>query len=240
MKHPMTRAALAIGLVLGSATAEAKGAGKVSFLQGKAEVQHENESTARALAVGAGVAEGDTLITRDNARMELALQDGSRLRLAANTKVTLTEAHFGPNKERNVGVAMWVGRLWAKVAKAVGGEDTFEVGTRNAVAGVRGTSFAVAASEDLSAIVRVYTGSVGVRKGEGGQENFAKPAHSKRQVPGPTRVDKKQWEEIIASAMKQIKITSIGDISPAEDFEDTGEDLKWAMWNQQRDKEVVR
>ena len=216
------------------AVAFAKGEIKVTFLSGKAEAQ-TGDKTARALATGAELKEGDVVETHDGTKLELTLGDGSRVRLAPNTKLQLTEAHFAQNKERNVSVSMWFGRIWAKVAKSVGAEDTFEVGTRNAIAGVRGTAFTVVASQDLSALVRVYAGTVGVRKGEG--QDFAR-AHSKKQVPGPSRVDRKQWEEIIAGAMKQVKITSIGEISPAEDFEDTGEELKWAMWNQERDKGI--
>jgi hypothetical protein len=235
MKRAFLSALLVAPLFL-AAKAEAKGGIKVTFVSDKEcyRVGAENGAQ-RPLKVGDELAEGEIVETK-NARVELTLQDGSRVRLAPNTKVQLTEAQFNESKSRNVSVSMWFGRIWAKVAKSVGAEDTFEVGTQNAIAGVRGTAFTVVASQDLSAMVRVYAGTVGVRKGQG--QDFAR-AHSKRQVPGPTRVDKKQWEEIIAGAMKQVKITSVGEIAPAEDFEDTGEDLKWAMWNQERDK-VVR
>jgi hypothetical protein len=211
---------------------------KVSLLTGKAEVQVGGDAKkTAALSIGKTVAQGDVIETKDASKLELALPDGSKLRLGAKTKVTLTEAHFGANKERNVSVSTWIGRVWAKVAKSVGGSDTFEVETRNAVAGVRGTSFGVHAAADLSAVVRVYAGTVGVRKGEGGAFASSK---TRKQIPGPSQIDKKQWEEIIASAMKQVKITAAGEISPAEDFADTGEDLEWAMWNQTRDKEAER
>jgi hypothetical protein len=206
---------------------------KVSLLTGKAEVKSSPEGKGVALAVGKTVSEGDTIETKEKSLLELALPDGSKLRLGASTKVTLTEAHFGANKERNVSVSTWVGRVWAKVAKAVGGSDTFEVETRNAVAGVRGTSFAVHAAADLSAVVRVYAGTVGVRKGDGA-EAFGN-AKTRKQIPGPSQIDKKQWEEIIAGSMKQVKVTAAGEISPAEDFADSGDDVEWAMWNKKRD-----
>jgi hypothetical protein len=41
------------------------------------------------------------------------------------------------------------------VTRALGDGSRFEVRTRNAVAGVRGTSFAVMAQSDLSAMVKV-------------------------------------------------------------------------------------
>jgi hypothetical protein len=211
---------------------------KVSLLTGKAEVRVGSaEAKPVALAVGKTVSQGDTIETKEGAKLELSLPDGSKLRLGASTKVTLAEAHFGEN-ERNVSVSTWVGRVWAKVAKAVGGADTFEVETRNAVAGVRGTSFAVQAAADLSSVVRVYAGTVGVRKSAGG-DAFGN-VKTRKQVAGPSQIDKKQWEEIITSAMKQVKVTSAGEISPAEDFADSGDDLQWAMWNQERDKQGPR
>lgn len=206
---------------------------KVSLLDGSAEVSR-GSAKPLALKSGSALAEGDVVQTKDKSRMEIAFADGSVLRLGANTKLKLTEARFGADKQRNVSVSVWVGRLWANVAKALGAKDTFEVETQNAVAGVRGTSFAVQASADLSAVVRVYAGTVGVRKGEGGA--FGARPGSRKQVPGPQQIDKKQWEEIIAMAMKQVKVTALGDISPASDFEDTGEELEWAQWNQGRDK----
>jgi hypothetical protein len=206
----------------------------VTFLSGKAEVERAGKR--EALAVGHAVAEGELVETFDATKLELTLADGSRVRLAPKTKLTLTEGKFRGGEGRNVSVSLWAGRVWANVAKAVGGNDTFEVGTRNAVAGVRGTSFAVSAAADLSAVVRVYAGTVGVRKSEkdaGVSGQGSKP--ERRQIAGPERIDKKQWEEIIATAMKQVKISSAGQIAPAEDFEDQGEDLEWAMWNKERD-----
>jgi hypothetical protein len=232
--------ALAAAIALCAVRAEAaKGAAiKVSFLTGKADVTKKGGTGKAALKQGAALAEGDTVETYDGTKIELALADGSKVRLAPGTKVTVSEGKFA-SKERKVGIALWVGRLWATVAKSVGAEDAFEVETRNAVAGVRGTAFTVQASADLSAVVRVYAGTVGVRKSAGGEGNAFGNRPARKQVPGPTRVDQKQWEEIIATAMKQVKITSVGEIAPAEDFEDSGEDLEWAMWNKSRDQEVV-
>lgn len=224
---------LALALFAASPALAAAPSIKVSMLNGKAEVRSGSaEAKAVALAVGKSVKQGDTIETKDATKLELAMPDGSKLRLGSSTKVTLTEAHFAKG-ERKVSVSAWVGRVWAKVAKAVGGSDTFEVETRNAVAGVRGTSFAVQAAADLSSVVRVYAGTVGVRKSGG--EAFGNQ-RTRKQVPGPSQIDQKQWEEIVASAMKQVKVTSAGEISPAEDFADSGDDLEWAMWNQQRDQ----
>jgi hypothetical protein len=76
-------------------------------------------------------------------------------------------------------------------------------------------------------VVKVYAGTVGVRR--------AASTGPRKQIPGPRQIDRRQWEEIVATAMKQVKISSLGELSPAEDFEDSGEDLQWAEWNKERD-----
>jgi hypothetical protein len=189
----------------------------------------------KALEKGGQVTAGDAVKTGEKSRLELTLPDGSRLRLGAASKVTLSEGQF-KGAERRVSVTMWVGRLWAKVAKELGGESKFEVETANAVAGVRGTSFTVIANQDLSALVRVYSGTVGVRKNDGKSGSFRDRV--KKQVPGPARVDQTQWEEIVATQMKQVAISNVGEILPATDFEDQGDELQWAMWNQKLDEAV--
>jgi hypothetical protein len=198
------------------------------------ELGPKDDAPWKKIAKGAELSAGDAVRTGDASRVELSLPDGSRIRLGAKSKVSLDEGTFG--KARRVGVTMWVGRLWAKVAKELGGDGRFEVETANAVAGVRGTSFTVVAQQDLSALVRVYSGTVGVRKSEGTRPGFRDRART--QVSGPSRVDQRQWEEIVATQMKQITISQVGNIMPAEDFEDEGDELEWAMWNQKRDEAV--
>jgi hypothetical protein len=228
----------ALSLFLGSAQA-APQRFRVTELIGEAEVQEAAKGDPvdsgkwKKLAKGSQLSAGDAVRTGEKSRLELTLPDGSRLRLGAASKVTLSEGKFA-GEERQVGVTVWVGRLWAKVAKKLGNESKFEVATTNAVAGVRGTSFSVIAQLDASALVRVYSGTVGVRKNDG--SSFRN--RPKKQVSGPSRIDQKQWEEIVATQMKQIAITDLGQILPATDFEDQGAELEWAMWNQKLDEAV--
>ncbi len=74
-------------------------------------------------------------------------------------------------KRRSVGLQLWVGRLWARVTKSIGGKRDFEVRTPNAVAGVRGTEFVVDVSEQGQTQVTVVEGGVelGSRLGDGSQ-----------------------------------------------------------------------
>ncbi len=230
--------ALATCLLLGTAQA-APARFRVTAVIGQAQVLHgakgepADAATWKPLRKGAALSIGDAVRTREKSRVELTLLDGSRVRLGAASKVTLGEGQFS-GQDRKVSVTLWVGRLWAKVAKELGGDSKFEVETANAVAGVRGTSFTVVANQDTSALVRVYSGTVGVRKNEG--PNFRN--RPRTEVPGPSRVDQKQWDEIVATQMKQVAITQLGQILPAADFEDQGEEAEWAMWNQNLDEAV--
>lgn len=230
---------VALGVSTLPFTADAAPRAVVSLLEGRAEIlrQATGEGDDRQLPwkpldKGAGLAQGDTVRTSAGGRLELTLADGSRLRLGPDTRLTL-ERHRVGKADRSVGVAVWVGRVWAKVARRLGGNNAFEVRTQNAVAGVRGTSFTVVAMSDLSAIVQVYTGTVGVKKLGADYR-----ARERKQVPGPERVDKKQWEEIIVTSMKKVQISALGEIAPAQDFEPVGEEVEWAQWNQKLDAQV--
>lgn len=244
MKSALTSFSL-LAFLLAAPGAEAKAPGvTVSLIEGsaqmlpkklvgEAETGPPGDAAWKPLKKGQALSEGDAVRTAAGGRMELMLPDGSRLRLGPESTITLNASHLGEGGTRQVSVSLWVGRLWAKVAKKIGGDSSFEVETHNAVAGVRGTSFAVLAQADLSSVVKVYTGTVGVRKGASPASN-----RNRKQIQGPTRIDQKQWEEIIATQMKAVKITALGEIAPAEDFSDAGTELEWAMWNQGRDEKI--
>jgi hypothetical protein len=237
---------MACGFLLATPSlAAAKPSAKVSFLKGEAQVLRAaskyGDLTAaknapwKRVKVGTKLNQGDAVRTQTRTRLEMKVPDGSRVRLGSKSSLVLSQGHFSKSGERKVTFTLWLGKVWAKVAKRAGAGSSFEVKTQNAVAGVRGTSFAVMASLDSSSVVKVYTGSVGVKK-NGAGANGKTPR--RREVAGPQRIDKKQWEEVIATAMTQVKVTNLGQIQPAEDFVDDGEDLQWAMWNKERDAAI--
>ncbi len=232
-------------LFASSGVAEAKPSAQVSFLKGKAQVLRSagkygadlnaaKNAPWKAVKVGTTLNQGDAVRTEARTRLEMKVPDGSRVRLGSKSSLVLSQGHFSKGGKRKVTFTLWLGRVWAKVAKRAGAGSSFEVKTQNAVAGVRGTSFAVMASLDSSSVVKVYTGSVGVKK----NETPGAKTPRRREVAGPQRIDKKQWEEVIATAMTQVKVTNLGQIQPAEDFVDEGEDLQWAMWNKERDAAI--
>jgi len=212
-------------LALAALPALAHAEPEVSYLEGRAELRSGADGEWSAVTKGARVAEGATLRTGPKTRLELSFDDGSKVRLGSDARMTVSAARFDGQQRKSVSLRLFIGQVWANVAKAVSADSQFEVRTDNAVGGVRGTSFAVLAAADTSAIVRVYAGSVGVRPAIG-------ETADRKRVPGPQQIDKKQWEEIIATAMKQVRISKLGELSPAEDF--SGGD-EFEQWNRKRD-----
>jgi ferric-dicitrate binding protein FerR (iron transport regulator) len=221
----MSAVLLVAALAVAAPSAEL--AGTVTHLEGQADVDRpDGAKRGRAIRKGQRLNVGQVVHTGPKTRLELTLVDGSVVRLGPDSKLSLDALRFAEKRRETVQLKLWVGQLWARVVKSTSGVSNFEVHTASAVGGVRGTSFAVFAAADASAIVRVYAGSVGVRPvlGEG---------RNRKLVAGPKEIDRAQWEEIIATAMKQVRISALGQISPAEDFEATADD--WGRWNRKRD-----
>jgi hypothetical protein len=205
----------------------------VSALEGQA-TKARASGKATPLSVGTPVAQGDTIATADDSRLELKFNDGSALRLGPKGKMQLTEAHFGGGAaKRKLTARLFFGNIWAKVTSVIQGEAKFAVETENAVAGVRGTTFRVDARSDKSVLVRVYAGAVAVAKNvpvyaTGKNE----PRH---EVEGPEEVSREQWEKLVGRQM-QIVIAADGtpgDPTPFDESADKDDD--WAKWNQDRD-----
>jgi len=215
-------AALLAAAALAASGARAAGEeapGQVTFVSG--EATRSAGGKAEKLAVGAKVFAGDVIETQGRTRLELTLRDQSVVRFGPRSRVVLGAAVFGRSvEERKVAARLVAGEVWAKVAKAVGGDSRFEVQTANAVAGVRGTTFRVNARTDRSVVVKVYGGTVAVAGGG----PIPRPAHrgeapetgvgkKRAQVAGPKEVSREQWERLVG-AMMQVKVAADG--TPAE------------------------
>jgi hypothetical protein len=229
-------AALA-GAVLAASAADAaapRPAGTVTFVAGDAT--RTTGGKAEPLALGTLVHAGDVLETRRRTRLEVKLADQSLLRLGPLSRAVVQSASFGASVEdRKVSAKLLVGQVWAKVAKAVGGEARFEVQTENAVAGVRGTTFRVDAAKDRSVVVKVYSGTVAVAAGGIPRRMHAEGKPDRRQVPGPEEVSREQWERIVTSMMA-VRVSADGMATAPEAFTlaETGGD-EWEEWNRSRD-----
>jgi len=115
------------------------------------------------IQAGAILKPGDTVETKADSRVEIALPGGSLLRVGESSQLTLSEVSAG----RRFSARLLLGNLWAKVHKLLASE-TFSIETENAVAGVRGTEFRVEVAQEQPDLVRVYEGVVHVDDRDGG------------------------------------------------------------------------
>ena len=116
----------------------------------------------KAAAVsGALVHLADSVATDTNGRSLIQFQDGSIIRLAPATSVTLNAAEFDKTGSLNkVDVTQAAGRTLSTVEKLVGAGSGFTVQGHSANASVRGTKFEVIANPDGSVRVKVFNGKV--------------------------------------------------------------------------------
>lgn len=254
MRAKVLSAALAVATlataVIATAAPNAQPAGSVTFLAG--EATRTGGGKAEPLAVGKAVYQGDVLETQRRTRLEVKLADGSVVRLGPSSKAEVQGAAFGKSVEdRKVSAKLVVGKVWANVAKAVGGEQRFEVKTENAVAGVRGTTFRVDAATDKSVVVKVYSGTVAVASGPIPRPEHRAPGapdaqvtagaapsgkRERVQIAGPQQVTREQWEKIVTNMM-EVRISADGVPTEPEKFAlaSPGED-EWEEWNRSRDQ----
>jgi hypothetical protein len=235
-RAPIVAALAGAALLAVAAPAAPQPAGSVTFVSGEATRSAGGKT--EKLAVGRLVYAGDVLETRRRTRLEVKLADQSVLRLGPLSRATVEQAAFGASVEdRKVSAKLVVGKVWANVAKAVGGEARFEVRTENAVAGVRGTTFRVDAATDKSVVVKVYSGTVAVAAGRIPRPEHGGAQGERRQVSGPQEVSREEWEKIV-TAMMQVRVSAAGVPAEPEAFalSKAGGD-EWEEWNRSRDAE---
>lgn len=102
-------------------------------------------------APGDMVYAGELVRTAPNVRAELALADGSLLRVAPDSLLKLAGVALNAQRQREVRLEVLEGAVETEAAPSTQGA-VFEVRTRTAVAGVRGTRFRTVAPEGPSRV----------------------------------------------------------------------------------------
>jgi hypothetical protein len=151
---------------IGVARAAVAEVGTVAAFEGVAEI--ERGGTRTPAVNGAPITLGDQLWTGRPGRLQIVFEDDSLLTLEDDSHVTVDEHVFDPAKSG--GVRSLLGLLRGKVAAVVSDYyhqpgTRYEIKTPNAVAGVRGTEFAVSYNLDrdvtevigISGVVSVYS-----------------------------------------------------------------------------------
>lgn len=99
--------------------------------------------------LGAALYKGDTVVTLKGARAQIRLGDESRLSMASEAKLVLLKSYFDSEKGRSTFLGVSLGKIRFLIRKLMSGfkVSEFEVQTRTAVAGVRGSDFVIEATE---------------------------------------------------------------------------------------------
>ncbi len=214
-------ALLVFPFALAAADCGAQGAVKVDKLEGAAKSSADQQSWT-PLKAGQEVPATHFVKTEAGARTMLLFPDGSSLKVGENSLVSLSEITSTASCEReDYKVKVFFGKVWSNVKKLVSKNDAggFVVESKNAVAGVRGTSFGFIVNPDGSGALLVENGKVEIS----GQ---AKPAESKKmniqewkknrsrqEVSGPAEISKKEWDSIVVEAMQMVRFTTDGTLS---------------------------
>ena len=199
----------------------------------------------RGLKLGDKLYPGQTIETTKYSTMNLIFPDGSRFKIAKNSKFTIPEGICELTKGSNP-INVLAGKIWNSIKESVGYKG-FEIETERCATGHRGTQYSIDVN-DTEDIVRVYEGSVEVspkhfstgavdemnkltedlHNGKiTAQEYMDKAKGLSEQM---TKNAKSLSSPIIVEAGQQIRVsnTVIGDIVPI-----SSDDDRW--WEQQGD-----
>jgi hypothetical protein len=164
MKHLITAVWVFIASSTGLAYADTQAA--VVYVQGSVKIVKAGGGETVAM-LGSEVSENDTLVTDEGSQVRVRFYDRSLVRLGPSSRAQMSQLRFGSSEAKTVSVKLVIGKLWASVSKLVTPDSRFEVSTSTAVAGVRGTEFAVLMPRSGDCSVTTAEGSVSVRANDG-------------------------------------------------------------------------
>ncbi len=111
---------------------------------------------------GTVVQPGDSVKTDATGRAQIRFPDGTAMRLANSSEITLTSAHFAKDGNvHDISIQEKVGRTLSVVQHLVGGA-TFQVVGNTTTASVRGTKFEVIVNSDGSVLIKLFEGGLDV------------------------------------------------------------------------------
>lgn len=147
MKSSMFLVVLALILAAASQVWASPGAGFVAAVRGEVSIERGTET--HVARIGFMVQAGDVLLTGPKSRLKVLLSDDSVLALGSKSRLEIKRHLFEKNGKRSTSLRLVRGQIRALVHKMVADKKPdFEVRTRTAVAGVRGTEFALDAGAD--------------------------------------------------------------------------------------------
>lgn len=156
-------AGVAISILITSPQAAQAACGKVAVSKGDVKIESPSEKSGSGKAipasVGAKVCEGDTIIAAVQSRAKIQMDDGNELNISPESRIKLETYEYKPaDNKKKVMLNVLYGKVRAATReenmyndKAKDGQaNTFQVKTKSAVAGVRGTDFLTSFNEKTS------------------------------------------------------------------------------------------
>lgn len=144
-------------------------AGKIEDINGNVFLREKNNIPYKAAKKGDIIEKGYWIKTGSDGWTILALIDGSKLTLANNTEIEITEFIIG--KKRKSGVfSVTEGKLKASITKLAGERVNYKVKSSTAIAGIKGTEFMMMTHGQAN----VFFGNEG-KVGIAGHKDTAKP-----------------------------------------------------------------
>ncbi len=217
---------------------------KVTFLEGSVTLIRKGIEKVMTVSTGDYLIQGDRINTEKDSKIEIRLPDKSFIRFGEETSFELEAVAYNQKtRKRNININMILGKTWAKVAKLFGG-GRFDISTKTAVAGVRGTVYRVNVNENNSAVVKVYWGEVAVKgkpstNNSGPEESYSNPVQvlGPHPVAGPRQVSAEEWVYMVKS-LQQINISPDGKAEKPFNFDIESDLNDWVRWNKLRDEQL--
>ena len=137
-----------------------KAIGSVKAIKGMVLTIHRDEKTAYILKKGNQLYTYDTLISEEQSKVQAKLNDGSIISIGPYTKIVFDKSVYDPSKPtRNSLLSLLFGKARFIVTKLTSFRDSrFKVKTPTAVAGVRGSDFAICVAPGSPLTTTIMTG----------------------------------------------------------------------------------
>lgn len=143
-------------------------AGKIDSMSGSVSFRDRNNVPYNPAKKGTTIETGFWVKTGDDGWASVLLSDGSKLTLANNTELELTEYVIGKGKKDGV-FSITQGKLRASVTKLAGERVDYKVKSPTAVAGIRGTEFMMM-SQGPANVFFGNEGEAGIAGGDSAQK----------------------------------------------------------------------
>lgn len=224
---------LILGILAALAGAQAAAAAQVTYLVHPVQIKSKGATEWVKLNLADKVSEGDSIRTGMGGRVEVTIEPKRLFRIGQATEIELPSFTTEGGMKTRLNVLL--GRMWGNIGtplKEAAGES-FQVTTKTATVGVKGTQFGVDydKAQDASQVSVIEGVVAAAPPAPVGVTEIAGP----REIAPPQEISQTQWQVLVQRDQKVIiRAGGIPQVVPltAEDKAD-----EWIAFNIQRDKE---